>query len=202
MYERFTEKARKVMQCANEEAIRQKHHYINTEDMLAGLVLEGSGVAFHVLKSLQIDLNRIRIEANKLAKAGYGTAGSERASPVPQAKKVIEFAIEEARNLNHAYVGTEHLLLGLTRDEEGQAARILVSLNLPLASVRERIIQLLGVTPEPQQVVEPAEKPFLPPLIRQAVKGLEVLIPLIDILKENAIAGQDFQWAAELRDYK
>src|SRR5438477_477834 len=115
MYERFTDRARKVMQLANQEAQRFNHEYIGTEHILLGLVKEGSGVAAHVLKNLDIDLRKVRLEVEKIAQSGPDMADVVlfgRRPQTPRAKKVIEYSIEEARNLNHNYVGTEHLLLG------------------------------------------------------------------------------------------
>src|SRR5689334_9075438 len=146
MYERFTDRARKVMQLANQEAQRFNHEYIGTEHILLGLVKEGSGVAANVLKNLDIDLRKIRLEVEKIVQHGPG--GDQvvmgRLPHTPRAKKVIEYSIEEARNLNHNYVGTEHLLLGLLREQEGVAAQVLMNLGLKLEDVREEVLNLLG----------------------------------------------------------
>src|SRR5579871_2020525 len=146
MYERFTDRARKVMQLANQEAQRFNHEYIGTEHILLGLVKEGSGVAANVLKNLDIDLRKIRLEVERIVQHGPG--GDQvvmgRLPHTPRAKKVIEYSIEEARNLNHNYVGTEHLLLGLLREKEGVAAQVLMNLGLKLDDVREEVLNLLG----------------------------------------------------------
>ncbi len=146
MYERFTDRARKVMQLANQEAQRFNHEYIGTEHVLLGLVKEGSGVAANVLKNLDIDLRKIRLEVEKIVQHGPG--GEQvvmgRLPHTPRAKKVLEYSIEEARNLNHNYVGTEHLLLGLLREQEGVAAQVLMNLGLKLEDVREEVLNLLG----------------------------------------------------------
>jgi ATP-dependent Clp protease ATP-binding subunit ClpC len=145
MYERFTDRARKVMQLANQEAQRFNHEYIGTEHILLGLVKEGSGVAANVLKNLDIDLRKIRLEVEKIVQTGSGEMVSMGKLPhTPRAKKVIEYSIEEARNLNHNYVGTEHLLLGLLREQEGVAAQVLMNLGLKLEDVREEVLNLLG----------------------------------------------------------
>jgi ATP-dependent Clp protease ATP-binding subunit ClpC len=146
MYERFTDRARKVMQLANQEAQRFNHEYIGTEHILLGLVKEGSGVAANVLKNLDIDLRRIRLEVEKIVQTGPGSemVTMGKLPQTPRAKKVIEYSIEEARNLNHNYVGTEHLLLGLLREQEGVAAQVLVNLGLKLEDVREEVLNLLG----------------------------------------------------------
>src|SRR5499433_2510400 len=148
MYERFTDRARKVMQLANQEAQRFNHEYIGTEHILLGLVKEGTGVAANVLKNLDIDLRKIRMEVEKIVQAGPDMVTMGKLPQTPRAKKVIEYAIEEARNLNHNYVGTEHLLLGLLREQEGVAAQVLMNLNLKLEEVREEVLNLLGHNPE------------------------------------------------------
>ena len=144
MFERFTDRARKVMQLANQEAQRFNHEYIGTEHILLGLVKEGSGVAANVLKNLDVDLRKIRLEVEKLVQSGPEMVTMGKLPHTPRAKKVIEYAVEEARNLNHNYVGTEHLLLGLLREEEGVAAQVLRNLGLKLEDVREEVLNLLG----------------------------------------------------------
>jgi ATP-dependent Clp protease ATP-binding subunit ClpC len=144
MYERFTDRARKVMQLANQEAQRFNHEYIGTEHILLGLVKEGSGVAANVLKNLDVDLRKIRLEVEKIVQSGPDMVTMGKLPQTPRAKKVIEYAIEEARQLNHNYVGTEHLLLGLLREQEGVAAQVLMNLGLKLDEVREEVLNLLG----------------------------------------------------------
>ncbi|MBX3391352.1 MAG: ATP-dependent Clp protease ATP-binding subunit [Phycisphaeraceae bacterium] len=144
MFERFTDRARKVMALANQEAQRFNHEYIGTEHILLGLVKEGSGVGANVLKNLDVDLRKVRLEVERLVKAGPEMVTMGRLPQTPRAKKVIEYAIEEARNLNHNYVGTEHLLLGLLREHDGVAAQVLMNLNLKLEEVREEVLNLLG----------------------------------------------------------
>ncbi len=144
MYERFTDRARKVMQLANQEAQRFNHEYIGTEHILLGLVKEGSGVAANVLKNLDVDLRKIRLEVEKLVQSGPEMVTIGKLPQTPRAKKVIEYSMEEARNLNHNYVGTEHILLGLLREQEGVAAQVLMNLGLKLEDVREEVLNLLG----------------------------------------------------------
>jgi len=144
MYERFTDRARKVMQLANQEAQRFNHEYIGTEHILLGLVKEGSGVAANVLKNLDVDLRKIRLEVEKLVQSGPEMVTMGKLPQTPRAKKVIEYSMEEARNLNHNYVGTEHILLGLLREQEGVAAQVLMNLGLKLEDVREEVLNLLG----------------------------------------------------------
>ncbi len=151
MFERFTDRARKVMALANQEAQRFNHEYIGTEHILLGLVKEGSGVGANVLKNLDVDLRKVRLEVEKLVKSGPETVTMGKLPQTPRAKKVIEYAIEEARNLNHNYVGTEHLLLGLLREQDGVAAQVLMNLNLRLEDVREEVLNLLGASEESEE---------------------------------------------------
>jgi ATP-dependent Clp protease ATP-binding subunit ClpC len=144
MYERFTDRARKVMQLANQEAQRFNHEYIGTEHILLGLVKEGSGVAANVLRNLDVDLRKIRLEVEKLVQSGPEMVTIGKLPQTPRAKKVIEYSMEEARNLNHNYVGTEHILLGLLREQEGVAAQVLMNLGMKLEDVREEVLNLLG----------------------------------------------------------
>jgi len=144
MYERFTDRARKVMQLANQEAQRFNHEYIGTEHILLGLIKEGSGVAANVLKNLDVDLRKIRLEVEKLVQSGPDMVTMGKLPQTPRAKKVIEYSMEEARHLNHNYVGTEHILLGLLREQEGVAAQVLMNLGLKLEDVREEVLNLLG----------------------------------------------------------
>ena len=144
MFERFTDRARKVMALANQEAQRFNHEYIGTEHILLGLVKEGSGVGANVLKNLDVDIKKLRLEVEKLVKSGPDMVTMGKLPHTPRAKKVIEFAIEEARSLNHNYIGTEHLLLGLLRETEGVAAQVLMNLGMKLEDVRQEVLNLLG----------------------------------------------------------
>jgi len=139
------------MQLANQEAQRFNHEYIGTEHILLGLVKEGSGVAANVLKNLDIDLRKIRLEVEKIVQSGPDMVTMGKLPQTPRAKKVIEYSIEEARNLNHNYVGTEHLLLGLLREQEGVAAQVLMNLGLKLEDVREEVLNLLGHNMDPNE---------------------------------------------------
>ena len=144
MFERFTDRARKVMALANQEAQRFNHEYIGTEHILLGLIKEGSGVGANVLKNLGVDLRSVRLEVERFVKAGAEMVTLGKLQQTPRARKVIEYAVEEARALNHNYVGTEHLLLGLLREQDGMAAKVLTSLGLNLNAVREEVLNLLG----------------------------------------------------------
>jgi len=151
MFERFTDRARKVMALANQEAQRFNHEYIGTEHILLGLVKEGSGVGANVLKNLDVDLRKVRLEVEKLVKSGPDMVTMGKLPQTPRAKKVIEYAIEEARSLNHNYIGTEHLLLGLLREHEGVAAQVLMNLGLKLEEVRDEVLNLLGAGVNPEE---------------------------------------------------
>ena len=159
MFERFTDRARKVMALANQEAQRFNHDYIGTEHILLGLVKEGSGVGANVLKNLGVDLRKVRLEVEKLVKSGPEMVTMGKLPQTPRAKRVIEYAIEEARNLNHNYVGTEHLLLGLLREQDGVAAQVLMNLGLKLEDVREEVLNLLGAGVEPEEGPVPSGPP-------------------------------------------
>src|SRR5260221_605455 len=198
MYERFTDRARKVMQLANQEAQRFNHEYIGTEHVRLGLVKEGSGVAANVLKNLDIDLRKIRLEIEKIVQSGPDMVTMGKLPQTPRAKKVIEYSIEEARNLNHNYVGTEHLLLGLLREQEGVAAQVLMNLGLKLEDVREEILNLLGHNLDSGE--RSGGERTGGELVGTIVNYLESAIGCCSQLKEEAVAAADCERAAFLRD--
>ena len=167
MFNRFTERARKVILLAKEEAKRFNHDYIGTEHIMLGLIREGEGVAAAVLQNLGLSSDQIRLEVEKLVQLGPSTIVSGDIPFTPKAKKVIELAMDEARNLGHNYIGTEHLLLGLIREGEGIAAQVLVNLGLDLGKVRQEVMELLGSTapgysvgPTPAKTKTPALDAF------------------------------------------
>ena len=203
MYERFTDRARKVMQLANQEAQRFNHEYIGTEHILLGLVKEGSGVAANVLKNLDVDLRKIRLEVEKIVQSGPDMVTMGKLPQTPRAKKVIEYSMEEARNLNHNYVGTEHILLGLLREQEGVAAQVLMNLGLKLEDVREEVLNLLGhnfqkphvpATSAPGAAAVPP-----PPLTPEQLRTIHEWVERLDEQKEQLVAEQDFERAARCR---
>ncbi|MGK7933510.1 MAG: ATP-dependent Clp protease ATP-binding subunit [Microcystaceae cyanobacterium] len=147
MFERFTEKAIKVIMLAQEEARRLGHNFVGTEQILLGLIGEGTGVAAKVLKSMGVNLKDARIEVEKIIGRGSGFVAVE-IPFTPRAKRVLELSLEEARQLGHNYIGTEHLLLGLIREGEGVAARVLENLGVDLSKVRTSVIRMLGETAE------------------------------------------------------
>jgi ATP-dependent Clp protease ATP-binding subunit ClpC len=140
---KFTERASKVCSLAQEEAQRFQHNYIGTEHLLLGLVREGEGVAAKVLSNLGVELNRVREGVEFIIGRGDGIVLGE-IGLTPRAIKVIELAVDEARRLNHHYIGTEHLLLGLVREGEGIAAGVLKSMGIPLAKVRIETMKVLN----------------------------------------------------------
>jgi ATP-dependent Clp protease ATP-binding subunit ClpC len=142
-FDKFTERARKVLSLAQEEAQRFQHNYIGTEHLLLGLVREGEGVAAKVLTSLDVDLEKVRKAVEDIIGRGDRIVLGE-IGLTPRAKKVIELAVDEARRLNHQYIGTEHLLLGLLREGEGIGAGVLESFGLSLQEVRAKTVQVLN----------------------------------------------------------
>jgi ATP-dependent Clp protease ATP-binding subunit ClpA len=213
MYERLTDRARKVMGLAKHAAQRLNHEYIGTEHILLGLVEEGSGVAANVLKSLDVSLRKVRKEVEKIVMAGPDAVTMTKLPQTPRAKKVIEYAVEEARSLNHNYVGTEHLLLGLLREQEGIAAQVLLNLGLNLQDVRQEVLNLLGVGMHTERagghgqadipLVQPdlsAVLDQLPGEVNRALLEINGHLEKLVLSKEHAVAEQAFEKAARLRD--
>jgi hypothetical protein len=153
MYERFTERARKVMHLANQEAQRFNHEFIGTEHILLALVREGSGVAAQVIRKFHIDLRQVRLEVEKLIRSGPDMITIGKLPMTPAAKRVVKHAAEESEKLGQDHIGTEHLLLGLLREEESVAAQVLMNLGLRLDKIRKVIENAL------QQPAEQADKP-------------------------------------------
>ena len=143
MFEMFTERARRVVLHAQKEATRLRHYVVGTEHLLLGLIKEGQGVAAKALESLDVDLGKVRMEVEKIIGVGEQIVLGE-VPFTPRAKRVIELALDEARQLGHNYVGTEHLLLGLIREGEGVAAQVLKNLGVDLESARKQVFKLLG----------------------------------------------------------
>jgi len=164
MHDKFTERVRKVIYLAREEAARLQHDYIGTEHLLLGVIREGEGIAATVLNNLGLDLDRIRQEVEKMVSPSGGTMTIGEIPFTPRAKRVLELAVEEARTLGHNYVGTEHLLLGLIREGEGVAAKVLLELGVDRKRVREETLKLLGGTPSGPGTQEREERPETPAL--------------------------------------
>jgi ATP-dependent Clp protease ATP-binding subunit ClpA len=160
MFERFTDRARRVVVLAQEEARMLDHNYVGTEHILLALVREGEGVAAKALESLGIRLEAVRQQVEEII--GRGKKASAGHIPfTPRAKKVLELSLRESLQLGHDYIGTEHILLGLLREGEGVAAQVLVRLGADLNRVREQVIQLLASHQGPQPVVRAVRaRPF------------------------------------------
>ena len=165
MFERFSDRARKVVVLAQEEARKLDHNYIGTEHLLLGLIHEGEGVAARAMESLDIGLEDVRREVQEMI--GHGEGASVGHIPfTPRAKKVLELSLREALQLGHNYIGTEHILLGLIREGEGVAAQVLQKLGADLNGVRQAVIVLLGegeAEPIGEEAGPPLEWTDLPP---------------------------------------
>ncbi|MFA5028957.1 MAG: Clp protease N-terminal domain-containing protein, partial [Candidatus Methylomirabilota bacterium] len=144
MFERFTERARKVIILAREEAIRLGHNFVGTEHLLLGLIREGDGLAVAILKKLNVSISALKAEIEKIVAVGTEFAPAGEIPFTPQAKKVLEYAISEARSLGHNYIGTEHLLLGLIREGEGIASVVLRDFGVSVAAAKSQAQELLG----------------------------------------------------------
>jgi Clp amino terminal domain, pathogenicity island component len=206
MFERFTDRARRVVVLAQEEAGRLDHNYIGTEHLLLGLIHEGEGIAARALEALGIRLEVVRAEVEEII--GRGSEPPAGRIPfTPRAKKVLELSLREALQLGHSYIGTEHILLGLIREGEGVAARVLVKLGADLSRVRQQVIQLLsgyageaGEPPPLERVVgqgmpaavaggpafraqQPAELVRVVPLVRELVRrgGYRVVLISLEV---------------------
>ena len=201
MFERFTDRARRVIVLAQEEARLLNHNYIGTEHILLGLAHEGQGVAAKALESLGIQLQALRSQVEQVI--GQGQRAPTGHIPfTPRAKKVLELSLRESQQLGHNYIGTEHLLLGLIREGEGVAAQVLVKLGADLSRVRQQVIQLLSGYAGGKEAAEQAGARTrlvhmtMPEDLREAEEQLAELRRQ----KEAAIDAQDFERAAALRD--
>ena len=159
-FDKFTERARKVLTLAQEEAQRFNHNYIGTEHLLLGLVREGDGVAARVLSNMGVQLPKVRSAVEFIIGRGETMVMGE-IGLTPRAKKVIELAVDEARRLNHHYIGTEHLLLGLVREGEGIAAGVLESLGVNLEKVRAQVMQVVSQSPSYSQSKQQTKTPYM-----------------------------------------
>lgn len=172
MYERFTSRARKIAQLANSEAQRFKHEYIGTEHLLLGLIREGSGLGVQALKELNVNLDKIVSQIESLTLVGHLPI-TAKLPQTPRAKKVIEAAMEEARNLKHKYVGTEHILLGLLRVDDAVAAQVLMNCGLRLEDARAKIVSLLAENREEFR----ADRSFAPDHVHPATAAKQLEPP-------------------------
>jgi len=209
MFQRFTDRARRVVVLAQEEASRLDHGYIGTEHILLGLIREGEGVAAKALESLGIGLGPVRQQVEEII--GRGQEAPRGHIPfTPRAKKVLELSLRESKQLGHNYIGTEHILLGLIREGDGVAAQVLVKLGADQNRVRQQIIQLLhgraaeGPGPGAEAGLEVVEQRLT--AVEQRVgtgpdtSDLDEQIEVARTEKEAAIDAQDFEQAAAKRD--
>jgi ATP-dependent Clp protease ATP-binding subunit ClpC len=200
MFERFTERARQVVVLAQDEARALKHNYIGTEHILLGLLREEEGLAARVLESLDITVEEVRAQVARIV--GQGDEVTTGQIPfTPRAKKVLELALREALSLGHNYIGTEHILLGLVRENEGVAARILLDFDADAEKIRNEIIAMLssprgrhGRARERLAPFDPPSPPFMPEVGQELRRLREE--------KEAAIEQQRFDEAAALRDWE
>jgi ATP-dependent Clp protease ATP-binding subunit ClpA len=201
MFERFTDRARRVVVLAQEEARLLNHNYIGTEHLLLGLIHEGEGVAAMVLESLGISLEAVRAQVEEII--GQGQSAPTGHIPfTPRAKKVLELSLREATQLGHNYIGTEHILLGLIREGEGVAAQVLVKLGADLSRVRQQVIQVLssyvgGKAPAEQAG---ARTRLVRMTVPEELREAEVELAQVRRKKEAAIEAENFEQAATLRD--
>ncbi len=165
MFERFTDRARQVVVLAQEEARLLNHNYIGTEHLLLGLLREQEGAAARVLTALGISIGDVRQQVRQIIGSGKHSP-SGHIPFTPRAKKVLELALREALQLNHTYIGTEHLLLGVIREGEGVAAQVLVRLGADLERVRQQVIELVGQGPGPSEATSPSVRDLLDVLQR------------------------------------
>ena len=191
-FDRFTGRARKVLSLAQEEAQRFQHNYIGTEHLLLGLVREGEGVAAKVLSNLGVELNKVRSAVEFMIGRGDRIVLGE-IGLTPRAKKVIELAMDEAHRLNHRYIGTEHLLLGLVREGEGVAAHALHSLGVDLEKVRMQTIQVLSQSAVPRVVIpsRSSQTPFIQDLMEVGDKWFDTFT--VQLSRVLARAGEEAQ---------
>jgi len=221
MFERFTDRARRVVVLAQEEARMLNHNYIGTEHILLGLIHEGEGVAAKALESLGISLEAVRQQVEEIIGQGQ-QAPSGHIPFTPRAKKVLELSLREALQLGHNYIGTEHILLGLIREGEGVAAQVLVKLGADLNRVRQQVIQLLHGYQEKEPAAAPGgpRRGRAPSDVLARVTAVESRMSVIERRvgsgpdtadldeqiaqarrdKESAIDSQDFEQAGSLRD--
>jgi ATP-dependent Clp protease ATP-binding subunit ClpA len=197
MFERFTDRARRVVVLSQEEARLLNHNYIGTEHLLLGLIHEGQGVAAKALESLGIRLEAVRAQVEEIIGRGQ-EAPSGQIPFTPRAKKVLELSLREALQLGHNYMGTEHILLGLIREGEGVAAQVLVKLGADFSLVRQQVIQLLsGSAGGPEAVAETRPVHMTAP---DDLREAEEQLAEVRRQKVAAIEAQDFDRAAALRD--
>jgi ATP-dependent Clp protease ATP-binding subunit ClpC len=198
VFERFTDRARRVLVLAQEEARLLNHNYIGTEHLLLGLIHEGEGVAATALESLGISLEAVRAQIEEII--GQGQSAPTGHIPfTPRAKKVLELSLREAKQLGHNYIGTEHILLGLIREGEGVAAQVLVKLGAGLDRVRQQVIQVLSGSAAAGMEAG-ARTRLVRMTVPEELRQAEEQLAQVRREKEAAIDAEDFERAAGLRD--
>jgi ATP-dependent Clp protease ATP-binding subunit ClpA len=197
MFERFTDRARRVVVLAQEEAVLLNHNYVGTEHLLLGLAHEGQGVAATALESLGISLEAVRAQVEEIIGQGQG-APAGHVPFTPRAKKVLELSLRESKQLGHDYIGTEHILLGLFREGEGVAAQVLVRLGGDLSRVRQQVIGLLSG--ETGGTEAGAGTRLVRMTVPDELREAQEQLVQVRRQKEHAIDAEDFDEAAALRD--
>jgi ATP-dependent Clp protease ATP-binding subunit ClpC len=198
VFERFTDRARRVLVLAQEEARLLNHNYIGTEHLLLGLIHEGEGVAATALESLGMSLEAVRGQVEEII--GQGQSAPTGHIPfTPRAKKVLELSLREAKQLGHNYIGTEHILLGLIREGEGVAAQVLVKLGAGLDRVRQQVIHVLSGSAAAGMEAG-ARTRLVRMTVPEELRQAEEQLAQVRREKEAAIDAEDFERAAGLRD--
>jgi len=208
MFERFTDRARKVMQLAKDEARRLNHAQMAPEHILLGLVKEGSGVAANVLGDLGVDLKVLRREVEALVETGETKVDAGPLPLTPRAKDCLTAALEEAKQLNHNYVGTEHLLLGLLHEREGAIVQAWTKLEVSIEQVRKAVLKLLepSSAKAEEQKTQPSKPHALVKILASVYDDSKPLTELAGLVlrlskeKKDAVAAQNYEQAAQVRD--
>ena len=164
MWDRFTERAKHVISTAREEATRLGSEYVRTEHILLGLCREPDGIAARALENLGVDIESLAMEIEQQVQRGNAVPSSDEIAFTPRAKKVLELSVEEARRFNHSYIGTEHILLGLVKEGEGIAAKVLQDLKIDLEKIQAEVIRLLGDQGKPGPQASTSKKSQTPAL--------------------------------------
>ena len=195
MFERFTDRARQAVELAHDEAMRLNHSYIGTEHLLLGLIREGEGVAAQALEALGISLDGVRQQVEQIIGEGQQAPPPGEIPYTPRAKKVLELALREAKQLGHNYIGTEHLLLGVAREDGGVASQILRDAGLDAKAIRDGVMHVLS-RPSEKEVLPESFEPQSPPLAPDVAAELARL----SREKEEALQRNELERAAWLRE--
>lgn len=203
-FERFTDRSLRVLQLAEEEARRLHHEYVGTEHILLGLIAEEQGVGAQLLKQFGVTQSQVRREAFAIVQTGPVVEVSGDLPYTPGGQEAIVFAVEEAHKLNNTYVGTEHLLLGLVRADQGVAFQVLLNMGLNLRGIRESVLNLLGHSEVIEPAIVPTDpnklNPHLPDAARAIAAEFAKQIDLTQQQQESAVGSMDIEKAARIRD--